>query len=250
MPEQGPFRRFPDMEGAPGMEQFKHSPVSELDAIWRKAFVGKVYTLLVIQIFITLLVSFGMMQFGGYSFYVWSLTDGAWTRLVAMLGTFGILISLMCMKSRYPLNLILLFAFTGCMSYTIGIICTTYAAAGMQMLVVEAFAITALLFIALTVFTIVSKIDFSFLGLILPVLLLTLIVWGFFAMFAFPSFAFRQVYALLGTVIFSLYVLYDTWSMTTYLCYDDYVLAAINLYLDFINLFLMILQLLMGQRSD
>ena len=71
----------------------------------------------------------------------------------------------------------------------------------MSTVVIEAFAITSLVFIALTVFTIWSKIDFSFLGLILPVLLFTLIIWGFFGMFAFQSFAFPQVYALGGTVI-------------------------------------------------
>ena len=95
-----------------------------------------------------------------------------------------------------------------------------------------------------------SGIDFSFLGLVLPMLLFTLIIWGFFAMFAFPTFVFSQVYALAGTIIFSLYVIFDTYTTTTYLCYDDYVLGAINLYLDFINLFLFILQLLMGMRND
>merc|ERR1719230_528667 len=96
-----------------------------------------------------------------------------------------------------------------------------------------------MIFIGLTAFTMWSGIDFSFLGLILPMLLLLLIVWGFFSMVAFPSFAFNQVYALAGTLIFSLYVLFDTHMITTYLSYDDYVLGAINLYLDFINLFLM-----------
>merc|ERR1719378_382310 len=157
---------------------------------------------------------------------------------------------MMCYKSAAPWNLVLLFSFTAAMSYTIGMLTTSYAAMGLSMIVLEAFAITSLLFIALTVFTMVSKIDFSFLGLILPICLFTLIIWGFFAMFAFPSFMFSQVYALLGALIFSLYVLYDTWSITTYLSYDDYVLGAINLYLDFINLFLMILSCLSGGRRD
>ena len=134
--------------------------------------------------------------------------------------------------------------------YTTLTITTAYAAAGMQHIVIEAFALTSLVFVGLTVFTIWSKIDFSFLGLILPVLLFTLIIWGFFGMFAFQSFAFQQVYALGGTLIFSLYVLYDTWVITQVLSYDDYVLGAVNLYLDFINLFLFILQLLTGSRRD
>ncbi len=110
-------------------------------------------------------------------------------------------------------------------------------------------------------------------------LLLCLIIWSFFSMFAFPSFAFRQIYALAGVVIFSLYVLYDTHqseqtlpsprpararaarppprptrlaplAVTQRLAYDEYVLGAIELYLDFINLFLFILQLLTGGQQE
>ena len=231
-------------------QMLKHQVVAELEPVWRKAFIGKVYTLLCMQIAITFLISFSMMQFGGYDFYVWSLTEGAWTRLASIVTSISLLIGLFCFKAKYPLNLAMLFAFTCVMSYTIGMVTTAYAAAGMQHIVIEAFAITSLVFVALTVFTIWSKIDFSFLGLILPLLLFTLIIWGFFGMFAFQSFAFQQVYALGGTVIFSLYVLYDTWMITQVLSYDDYVLGAVNLYLDFINLFLFILQLLTGTRRD
>lgn len=59
----------------------------------------------------------------------------------------------------------------------------------------------------------------------------------------------RQVYALAGSVIFSLYIVYDTWMITKALSYDEYILGAINLYLDFVNLFLMILRLLAGSRE-
>lgn len=243
------YVRF-DPEGAHEQNLLKSVVVSELEPMWRKAFIGKVYTLLSAQIAITILISFCMMQFGGYNFYVWSLTSGAWTRLASIVASIGLIVSMFCFRSRYPLNLVLLFAFTCVMSYTVGMVTTAYAAAGMQHIVIEAFALTSLVFVGLTVFTIWSKIDFSFLGLILPVLLFTLIIWGFFGMFAFQSFAFQQVYALGGTLIFSLYVLYDTWVITQVLSYDDYVLGAVNLYLDFINLFLFILQLLTGSRRD
>ena len=68
-------------------------------------------------------------------------------------------------------------------------------------------------------------------------------------MFAFPEFAFSQVYALVGSVIFSLYIVFDTWLITKTLSYDEYILGAINLYLDLINLFLFILRLLTGSRE-
>ena len=104
----------------PAHQHFKHAVVDQLDAVWRKAFVGKVYTLLALQILLTLVIVFSMVQFGGYDFYIWSLTSGSWTRSISFLATFGILISMMCYKNAYPLNLILLFSFTVCMSYTIG----------------------------------------------------------------------------------------------------------------------------------
>ena len=40
----------------------------------------------------------------------------------------------------------------------------------------------------------------------------------------------------------------DTYRITTTLGYDDYMIAAIELYLDLINLFLFILQLLGSSR--
>lgn len=68
-----------------------------------------------------------------------------------------------------------------------------YASAGQSVLVVEALAITSIIFVGLTIFTIQSKIDFSFLGIGLSVALLGLIVWGLLASIAFPSFMFSQV---------------------------------------------------------
>ena len=54
-----------------------------------QAFIGKVYGLLVVQIAVTLLISVLMMQVGGYNFYVWSLTEGAWTRMASLFAVIG-----------------------------------------------------------------------------------------------------------------------------------------------------------------
>lgn len=224
-------------------------PVAELDAVWRKAFIGKVYTLLAMQIGLTFFVSYAMMQFGGYGLYMWTLTDGAWTRMGSFIFALGFMIAMFCYKQRYPMNLALLLGFTLCMAWTIGCVTTAYAAAGMQMIVLEAFALTSIIFVGLTLFTLQSKIDFSYLGIILPMCLFTLIIWGLFMSFCFDGYSFRQTYALLGTIIFCLYVLYDTWMITQILSYDDYVIGCINLYLDFINIFMFILSMLTGNRE-
>merc|ERR1712146_766905 len=122
------------------------------------------------------------MQLGGYDLYVWTLTAGAWTRMASFIFSLVIIVSMFCYKNVYPLNLLLLLVFTVCMAYTIGIITTAYAAAGMSMVVLEAFALTSLVFVGLTVFT--------------------MIMWGFFMSFAFDSYSFHQTYALMGTIVF------------------------------------------------
>ena len=101
------------------------------------------------------------MMSGGYGFYMWTRTDGAWTQLTSFILTFAIICALYNYKREHPTNLILLGLFTLCMSYSIGITTTAYAAMGLSALVVEAFAITAIVFIGLTVFAMWSKIDFS-----------------------------------------------------------------------------------------
>jgi FtsH-binding integral membrane protein len=89
--------------------------------------------------------------------------------------------------------------------------------------VIQALVLTAAVFVALTLFTMQSKIDFSFLGAALFAALWILIIWGFInAIFGYrPSF----VYSLLGAIIFSLYIVYDTWLITNKLSYDDWVIG-------------------------
>ena len=53
-----------------------------------------------------------------------------------------------------------------------------------------------------------------------------------------------SVYALLGSVLFSVFIIYDTYMIAERLDPEDYIVAAIELYLDIINLFLYILRLL------
>ena len=51
-------------------------------------------------------------------------------------------------------------------------------------------------------------------------------------------------------LVFVGFIVYDTHVVINRLSYDEYIIGAINLYLDFINLFLFILQLLSGGRRD
>ena len=50
--------------------------------------------------------------------------------------------------------------------------------------------------------------------------------------------------SFLGAVVFSLFIIYDTHMIMRRLSPEEYIFAAINLYLDIINLFLHILKML------
>ena len=164
-----------------------------------------------------------------------------------MFGSFGVLFALMAFKNQHPLNAQLLFVWTLMEAYTVGVVCASYTAAGQGRIVVEALVLTAAIFASLTLYTVYSKRDWSFMAAGLSSGLLLLIFWGLFSLF-FPALA-GGIYSLFGALLFSGYFIFDTWQITERLGYDDHILASITLYLDILNLFLFILRLLSRDRN-
>jgi FtsH-binding integral membrane protein len=74
-----------------------------------------------------------------------------------------------------------------------------------------------------------------------------------FLCFIFPSKIFRTIISAISVIIFSIYLIYDTQiilgNSTLKLSIDDYIFAALNLYLDILNIFLNILYLLGGSNN-
>jgi len=110
--------------------------------------------------------------------------------------------------------------------------------------VVMATLITATIFFSLTAFTLQSKIDFSFLGAGLFVCTMILCLFGLGMMFFGATANLYYGYCIAGAIIFSLYIVFDTYMIHNKMGPDDYIMASIELYLDIINLFIFILQLL------
>ncbi len=102
---------------------------------------------------------------------------------------------------------------------------------------------TTAVFGGLSLYALQSRRDFSYLGGFLFVALIALIVGGIVMWFIHSSLL-SMLYSVGGILIFSGYVLYDTSLIMRRLGPNDAVIGAINLYLDLINLFLFILQLL------
>merc|ERR1711865_973190 len=99
------------------------------------------------------------------------------------------------------------------------------------------------MFFSLTAYTFYSGKDFSYLQGFLNMMLPALVAMTFFG-FWYPSLVHNLVFPAIGAVTYSGYVIVDTWRLEGQLGYDDYIVGAIDLYLDIINLFLHILEIL------
>lgn len=115
----------------------------------------------------------------------------------------------------------------------------------------------ALLATALAVFStagivFLTSIDFSFLGGFLLISLFMLIVMGLLNIFFFRSKIFSLVRAYIGAVIFTLYLFYDFNRLEKMAGDETWGAAidiAVNIYLDIINLFLDLLEILAESDS-
>ena len=207
----------------------------------RTAFVKRVYSLLTLQLLFTGGVG-ALFAFApsGRQLGVKQLTP------LCMGGGVGALIcacALIACKSKHPWNLLLLALFTLCEATSLGALVSLYCSAGRGALVVGALAATTLLFAGLSCYVHVTRREFAFLNGLLAVGLFSLVAAGIVSLFA-PSMLLESMIASVGVVVFSGFVLYDTSELIHRMGPDDAVVAVVQLYLDFVNLFLSVLQVL------
>jgi FtsH-binding integral membrane protein len=114
---------------------------------------------------------------------------------------------------------------------------------------------TTVVCLALTAFSFQTKWDFTAHGGILFVAVVILFVFGIVSAFLGGRYPIiKIVYAALGALIFSIYLVYDTQMMMGgkhkySISPEEYIFAALNLYLDIVNIFIYILTLI-GATSD
>jgi len=150
------------------------------------------------------------------------------------------LIVLMWKRRQYPLNFALLGLFTFFEAFTLGLV-VSYVDVNT---VLQAVVITFGIFVGLTVFTFQTRWDFTFLAPLLSIGLCSLIMIGLLSwVFPFSSGA-QFAYCIIGVIVFVGYILFDTFMIMKRFSPEEYILAAVELYLDIINLFLFILRLL------
>ncbi|XP_049275676.1 protein lifeguard 1-like [Rhipicephalus sanguineus] len=121
--------------------------------------------------------------------------------------------------------------------------------------VMMAVGITAVIFVLLTMFAMQTAIDFTGCSAISFVLIILLLIFGI-VVAIFPSRTLQMVYSCCGAAIFCFYIVMDTQLIVggakrqCSLSPEDYIAGALMLYLDAINLFLFILQILNQFSGD
>eukprot|EP00826_Nyctotherus_ovalis_P023820 TRINITY_DN1832_c0_g1_i1.p1 TRINITY_DN1832_c0_g1~~TRINITY_DN1832_c0_g1_i1.p1 ORF type:complete len:236 (+),score=61.62 TRINITY_DN1832_c0_g1_i1:67-774(+) len=212
----------------------------------REGFVQKVYGILSLQLVITLL----------FCLFACTKTGTAFFQLHTGLAMFMMLLTIVCLiplaccgniSRRVPLNYVLLLLFTTGEGYTVGFICAFYESTSVLIVI----GITAAIVVGLTCYAVYSKADYTLMGGAMVALLLGLIVFGFVtAIFDVPFL--RTLYCAMGAILFSFYIVIDTQLIlgkgSARYSMDDYIMAAMNIYLDIINVFLYLLELF-GNRE-
>lgn len=157
-----------------------------------------------------------------------------------------------------PWNYMFCMTYAACFGVLLGLICSTYEAESVALV----FILTAAIMVALTVYAVFTKTDFTGCGMYLFAALIGLLLFGIVAMFFPYDSMVHKAIAVLGAVICSFVIIYDTQlifgsvsaglgrsaARKVEFTLDMYCFAAYQLYLDFVNLFLYLLELF-GNRN-
>jgi len=146
-------------------------------------------------------------------------------------------------KNKPGLNLAMLFIFTFLTGVSLVPLLASLIGMGNGAVIGNAFLMTSVLFGALSLFAINSKSDYSSWGKPLFITLIVVIIASLVNYFFLQSSMLHIVITAGILLLFSIFTIYDTQNIANG-AYDSPVDAAVSLYLDFLNMFTALLQLL------
>ncbi|KAB5557476.1 hypothetical protein DKX38_008385 [Salix brachista] len=197
---------------------------AELDGPrYRWIFIRKVYTIIAIQLLVTVAVATAVVSVHSISNFI------VHTKLC-------------------PLNYILLGIFTTDLGFLVGLTCAFISGK----VILQSAIITFTAMVTLTLYTFWAARrghDFSFLGPFLSASLIALLLFALIQIFFPLGRIFVMIFGCLASILFCGFIIYDTDNLIKRYAYDEYIWAAVSLYLDIINLFLSILTVCSAQDS-
>lgn len=214
----------------------------------RRAFIRKVYLVLTAQ----LMVTCGFVAIFTFVQEVKAFVQvNTWTYFLSY-GVFFVTICVITccgnVRRRHPWNLVALSILTLSMSYMVGMIASFHKTES----VIIAVGITAVVCFTVVIFSMQTKYDFTSCYGVLFVCLLVLIIFSILCIFL-QNIIVQIVYAGLGALLFTAFLAVDTQLLLgnkeLALSPEEYVFAALNLYMDIINIFLYILAIVGRARG-
>lgn len=156
---------------------------------------------------------------------------------------FALLFGLFFTKTKPGINLFMLFAFTFVSGLTLTpILSRVLGMPGGAAIVAQAFLLTTAIFGIMSIFALRTKKDLASMGKMLFIALIVVVIGSLINLFL-GSPILQVIIAGVSAILFSIFIAYDTQNIVRGL-YDSPVTAAVSLYLDFLNLFVSLLQLL------
>jgi FtsH-binding integral membrane protein len=207
----------------------------------RATLVRRTYSLVLISVLVTMVgVSFALSQPA-------LLQAVAQHPILAAIAAFAPLVIAGRMKAAFPMNIGFVLLFNLAMGVWISPVIFFYGSR-QPGLIGQAAVLTIGAFGILTLYAFVSRRDFSAWGGFLIVGLWVLVGTMFLNLF-FGNAAVDLWLASVAVLLFSGLLLFDTWRLRNFYGPDEYVGAAVQIYLDLLNMFMAILRI-MGNRRN
>lgn len=207
----------------------------------RATLVRRTYTLVFLSVLVTMVGAWFGMRMG-----IWQTV--ARHPFITLLCTFAPLILALKLRDAFPANVGLVFLFTFVEGIAISPILYFYGQTNPGV-IGQAAMLTGSTFGVLTLYAWFSRRDFSAWGGFFTIGLWVLIATSLLNLFFQNQTA--SLWLSAGTVlVFGGLLVFDTWRLRNVFGPNDYVQAAVAIYLDLLNMFLAILNLLGGRSRE
>ena len=208
-----------------------------------KSFLVKVYGILSVQLLITLFFIFLFQKDSIKSYFLQRPIFTFFLLLLAVIGFFCVLFLISANENlgrKVPQNYLILLIITLCMSFICGLFAISYS----FQIVFFVVLLTIISSVVITMYAYSTDKDYSYIRALFAVLISQF--GGFILMvFILNITTLKMVCCLVATLIFGIYLVYDTQVILKkygeVYSVDDYIFASLQIYIDIVRLFLIIL---------
>jgi len=181
---------------------------------------------------------------GAFQLNLTGFRGGSW--ILVMIAEIGLMIGAYALREKPGINFALLYGFTFVTGLAISPIVNILTATGNADILLQALGVTAGITVALSAYALTTRRDFSGLAPYLFVAVIGLIIVSLLNLF-FHSALLQSVIMYAGVLIFSFYLIFDVQKTKKFEnTVGNAIAITISVYLDILNLFLYILQILMS----